>query len=74
MSKYHKLDQQKYRQKSDTRDTTCLAINTVKSIDSIDAENSPTSKPQRQKPLWYVPYMSTDDKFLMTKTSYPYRE
>jgi len=40
----NELDQQKNRQKSDTRNAACLGVNTIKSIDGIDTEDRPSCK------------------------------
>lgn len=66
-----KLDQQKYRQKSDAGDAACLGVDTIKSVDSIDAEDSSSNETDSQKPLGHNSDITIDDKFLRTETAYP---
>ena len=66
-----KLDQQKYRQKADTGDAACLGVDTIKSVDSIDAEDSSSNETDSQKPLRHGIDHTIDDKFLRTETAYP---
>jgi hypothetical protein len=71
MFKYDKLDQQKYSQKSYTGYATCLSINTIESINSIDAHDGPNDESYSEKPLGHYSNVSIDNNFLMSETSYP---
>lgn len=57
--------EQENRQKSNTRNTTSLRINPIKSIDGVDTKNGSHNKDPCEKILWKVIDLSGNTEFLI---------
>jgi hypothetical protein len=74
MFEHNKLNQQKDGKKSDSRNTTCLGVNPIKSVDRIDTQDRPSDKSNSYKSLRNDIDMSTNDKFLRSYIANPNRQ